>query len=219
MAFTGYLAAGSGGEILWQKTDGGSEAEVLVSEGTFEKHPTSFTPDGRTLVWAVGAGGERSAIRLQSVGQKDGAKIWASGNFDFPVVSPDGRWIAYEKHEGETIHVVLESFPEPGRRIQVTTTGGRRPVWTRDSTRVFYRDGDRFYFVRVEPGPAGGDPHVSAPELFAEVAGVRGFDVTPDGREIIAVWRPPDSGLQTQLKLATNWFAELERLAPSGSRK
>jgi serine/threonine protein kinase/Tol biopolymer transport system component len=217
VAFAGYPAAGSGGQIFWQKTDGGSEAELLVSEGTFEKHPASFTPDGRTLAWAVGVGDERSAIRLQSIGQKDGTKIWASGNFDFPVVSPDGRWIAYEKYEGETIHVVLESFPEPGRRIQVTTTGGRRPVWTRDSTRVFYRDGDRFYFVRVEAGPSG--PHVSAPELFAEVAGVRGFDVTPDGREIVAVWRPPDSGLQTQLKLATNWFAELERLAPKGSKK
>jgi len=213
VAFTGYPAAGSGMQIFWQKTDGGSEAELLVSEGTFEKHPASFTPDGRTLVWA-----ERAAIRLQSVGQKDGAKTWASGDLDFPVVSPDGRWIAYEKYEGETIHVVLDSFPEPGRRSQVTTTGGRRPVWTSDSTRVFYRDGDRFYFVRVEAG-TGGNPHVTAPELFAEVAGVRGFDVTPDGREIVAVWRPPDSGLQAQLKLATNWFDELERLAPSGVRK
>jgi hypothetical protein len=47
---------------------------------------------------------------------------------------------------------------------------------------------------------------------------VRGFDVTPDGREIIAIWRPPDSGIQTQLQLATNWFGELERLVPTGRR-
>ncbi|HVE66413.1 MAG TPA: hypothetical protein VNC59_07515, partial [Thermoanaerobaculia bacterium] len=218
VAFTGYPVAGSGMQIVRQKADGGSEAELLVSEGTSEKHPYSFTPDGRTLAWAE-LGGEQNAIRLAPVGQREEAKVWAKGELDMPALSPDGRSIAYESGEGGTLHVVVQSFPEPGRKIQVSTSGGRRPVWTRDSKRLFYRDGDRFYFVRVEAGPAGGDPHVSSPELFAEVAGVRGFDVTPDGREIIAVWRPPDSGIQTQLRLATNWFDELERLAPSGTRK
>ena len=218
VAFEGYPVVGSGMQIFWQKTDGGSEAELLVSEGTFEKHPGSFTPDGRTLAWTQVMGRENSAIRLQAVGQAAGGKVWAKGDFDMAAVSHDGRWIAYESGEGGAIHVVIQSFPQPGRKVQASTTGGRRPVWTRDSRRVFYRDGDRFYFVRVEAGP-GGDPQVSAPELFAEVAGVRGFDVTPDGREIVAVWRPPDSGIQTQLNLVTNWFDELERLAPSGTRK
>ena len=219
VAFEGFPAAGSGMQIFWQKIDGGSEAELLVSEGKFEKHPGSFTPDGRTLAWAEVMGRENSAIRLQPVGQTAGGKVWAKGDFDLPVVSPDGRWIAYETGDGGTIHVVLQSFPEPGKKIHASTTGGRRPVWTRDSKRVFYRDGDRFYFVRVRPGPAGGDPEVSSPQVFAEVSGVRGFDVAPDGSEIVAVWRPPDSGLQTQLQLATNWFDELERLVPSGTGK
>ena len=219
VAFMGYPREGSGVQIFWQKTDDGSEADLLVSEGTFEKHPGSFTPDGRTFAWTEPMGAESSAIRLQSVGQKDKAKIWAAGDFDSAAISPDGRWIAYESGEGGTIHVVLQSFPEPGKKMQVSTTGGRRPVWTRDSRRIFFRDGDRFYFVRVEPGASGGDPHVSQPQVFAEVPGVRGFDVTPDGREIVAIWRPPDSGIQTQLQLATNWFDELERLAPTGTRK
>ena len=218
VAFEGYPAVGSGMQIVWQKTDGGSEAELLVSEGTFEKHPGSFTPDGRTLAWTQVMGRETSAIRLQPVGQTAGGKVWAKGDFDMAAFSPDGRWIAYESGEGGAIHVVVQSFPEPGRKIQVSTTGGRRPVWTRDSRRIFYRDGDRFYFVRVEPGAAGGDPQVSSPELFAEVSGVRGFDVAPDGREIVAVWQPPGSGIQTQLQLATNWFGELQRLVPSRKR-
>ena len=218
VAFMGYPMGRSGIQIFWQKTDGGSEADLLVSEGTFEKHPGSFTPDGRTFAWTVALGPESSAIRLQSVGQKDKAKIWAAGDFDFAAISPDGRWIAYESGEGGTIHVVLQSFPEPGKKMQVSTTGGRRPVWTRDSRRIFFRDGDRFYFVRVEPGADDGDPHVSAPQVFAEVPGVRGFDVAPDGREIMAIWRPPDSGIQTQLQLATNWFRELERLVSSRKR-
>ena len=218
VAFEGFPVAESGMQIFWQKTDGGSEAELLVSEGTFEKHPGSFTPDGKTLAWTEVMGRENSAIRLQPVGQIAEGKVWAKGDFDLPTVSPDGRWIAYETGDGGTIHVVLQTFPDPGRKIQVSTTGGRRPVWTRDSRRLFYRDGDRFYFVRVEPGLSGGDPRVSSPEVFAEVSGVRGFDVSPDGREIIAVWRPPDSGIQTQLQLATNWFDELERLAPSRNR-
>jgi serine/threonine-protein kinase len=216
VAFMGYPRGRGGVQIFWQKTDGGSEADLLVSEGTFEKRPGSFTPDGRTFAWT--GVGESSAIRLQSIGEKDKARIWAAGDFQFAAISPNGRWIAYESGEGGTIHVVLQSFPEPGKRIQVSTTGGRRPVWTRDSRRIFFRDGDRFYFVRVDPGGSGGDPHVSAPQVFAEVPGVRGFDVTPDGREIIAIWRPPDSGIQTQLQLATNWFGELERLVPTGRR-
>jgi serine/threonine-protein kinase len=218
VAFEGYPAVGSGMQIFWQKTDGGSEAELLVSEGTFEKHPGSFTPDGRTLAWTEVMGREDSAIRLQPVGQTAGGKVWAKGDFDMAAVSPDGRWIAYDSGDSGTIQVVVQSFPDPGRKIQVSTTGGRRPVWTRDSKRVYFRDGDRFYFVRVDSGPGGRDPHVSSPELFAEVPSVRGFDVSPDGREIVAVWQPPGSGIQTELKLASNWFAELERLVPSGRR-
>jgi serine/threonine-protein kinase len=217
VAFTGYPVAGSALQILWQKADGGSEADLVVSEGTFEKHPYSFTPDGRTLAW-TDMRGENNAIRLSPVGRRGEAKVWAKGDFDMPAVSPDGRWIAYESGEGGTLHVVVQSFPEPGRKVQASTTGGRRPVWTRDSKRVYFRDGNRFYFVRVEAGQGGRDPHASSPELFAEVPGVRGFDVSPDGREIVAVWQSPGSGIQTELKLASNWFAELERLVPSGRR-
>lgn len=56
----------------------------------------------------------------------------------------------------------------------------------------------------------------SAPALFAEVPGMRGFDVTPDGGEVIAIVRPPGTGIIRHLTIVTNRFQELGRLVPRG---
>jgi Tol biopolymer transport system component len=46
--------------------------------------------------------------------------------------SPDGRWIAYEKNDSGRFEILVQSFPEPGGKWQVSTGGGVQPRWGAD---------------------------------------------------------------------------------------
>jgi serine/threonine-protein kinase len=214
LVFAGAMPGEAGWRIYWQRVDGSDEPEVLVG-GEEEKHPGSFTPDGSGLLYAGGEEDEWQ-IRLKPISGKGDPRLILKGSPDDPVVSPDGRLIAYESGETGVIEIFLRSFPGLEGKTQVSAGGGGRPRWSRDGRRLTYRSGDRFFSVAVSPGPKF---DVAAPELLFEVPGIRGYDVAPDGSGIFALWRPPDSGIQKEIKLVVNWFEELERLAPSGKKR
>lgn len=45
-------------------------------------------------------------------------------------LSRDQRWVVYESDETEHSELWVTSFPDGGRRWQVTTTGGQEAVWS-----------------------------------------------------------------------------------------
>jgi hypothetical protein len=82
--------------------------------------------------------------------------------------------------------VYVQSFPEPGSKLQVSTSGGEQPLWSHDGRRLFFRGGGSVQEVAFTPGPLAA---VSVPRtLFADrfenpQAGNHiGYDVLPDGR-------------------------------------
>ena len=54
-------------------------------------------------------------------------------------VSPDGRWLAYEANDSGSFEIYVRPFPDvaSGRR-QVSTGGGRQPLWARNGQELFY---------------------------------------------------------------------------------
>jgi serine/threonine-protein kinase len=68
-----------------------------------------------------------------------------------PQVSPDGKWLAYVSSENGRNEVYVQPFPPDGRRRwQVSTQGGRQPMWRADSRELFFVSDDRrFYAVSV----------------------------------------------------------------------
>jgi Tol biopolymer transport system component len=55
-----------------------------------------------------------------------------------PIVSPDGRWLAYVSDESGRDHVYVRPFRRAGGRKQVSVAGGRAPVWPRTSAEILY---------------------------------------------------------------------------------
>ena len=56
----------------------------------------------------------------------------------FPAVSPDGHWLAYVSNESGRRQVYVQPFPALDRKWQISTDGGRWPVWARDGRELFY---------------------------------------------------------------------------------
>jgi serine/threonine-protein kinase len=192
-----------------QSADGSAEPEPLPTEGPFEKHPGSMTPDGRSLLFSLREGSAPGLALLEIGGTTPARPILVGKQSeDMPALSPDGRWLAYDSAESGRWEVYLRRYPDMGGRLQVSTAGGRYPRWTRDGRSLFFMAGNRVYSARLE---AAASPRVAAPRLFAEIDGLSGFDVMPDGSEVVALARLPDSGFVRQLQLVVDWPAELAR--------
>jgi serine/threonine-protein kinase len=205
----GSSQGAAGWRLLWQLADGSAGPELLATEGPGEKHPGSVTPDGRSLLFAAyQPTGGFYLVDLEGTALP--RSLLASPRSDMPTLSPDGRWLAYDSAESGRWEVYVRSYPDMGGRQQVSTSGGRYPRFTRDARSLFYVAGSRVYSARFEPSPDP-RPRVAPPRLFAEIPGLRGFDVMPDGSEVVALVRLPDSGIVSQLQLVLDWPAEIDR--------
>ena len=58
--------------------------------------------------------------------------------------SPDGRWVAYQSNEsGSSFEIVVQAFPEPRGKWQVSTGGGVQPRWRADGKELYFIAPDR----------------------------------------------------------------------------
>jgi hypothetical protein len=138
-------------------------------------------------------------------------------------VAPDGRWLAYQSDESGRDQIYVRPFPNvSGGRWQVSTGGGRTPLWARTGRELFYRSADgAVMVVQVESGPVwrSSSPAQVLPARYYDGAGLTGrtFDLSPDGQRFLMI--KEGGGDQTttpqQIIVVQNWREELKRLVPT----
>jgi serine/threonine-protein kinase len=141
-------------------------------------------------------------------------------------VSPDGRWLAYQSNESGQFEVYVRPFPEvDGGRWQVSTGGGKKPLWARSSKELFYREpSGAVMSASVESGPTfrAGNPTklVEGGGYFAPLLELgRTYDVSPDGQRFLMIKVGGESdqtaALPPSIVIVQNWSEELKRLVPT----
>src|SRR5207249_3248871 len=102
-----------------------------------------------------------------------------------PDVSPDGRWLAYDSEESGVMEVWVRPFPgADDGRWQVSTSGGRQPVWSRDGRELFFLDREGFLTavsVGSSAGFAASSPRRLLQNRYPSPGFNRAYDVSPDG--------------------------------------
>ena len=188
--------------------------EVLI-EGERALSPSGFTPDGSGLLYdrVEEDPTRRDVWWLPSSGKRE-PRLLLGGPFakGDAVVSPDGRWVAFESPLSGRNETYLQPFPGPGPRQTVSIGGGESPLWARDGRELYYTTRDRLMAVSI---PATDELSIGAPELVFEgryrddVNANTPYDVTPDGRFLRVQQVEPDRPL-THIELVLGWNAELE---------
>jgi eukaryotic-like serine/threonine-protein kinase len=180
----------SGTFDLYQKTADGAKDEELLYKSSDGKGPTSWSSDGRflmyyslgqpTQVWVLAVSGPEDRAPLRAV---DSQFTSITGRF-----SPDGRWIAYVSNESGKNEVSVRAFDSAsaslGKPAIVTSGGGRTPLWRRDGKELFYiaPDGTAMaVVVKTGDGFQSGPPKA----LFKVPTGVLFWDVAPDGTRFL----------------------------------
>ena len=204
--------------VYWKSVEG-DNAEQQLTNSENNQTPGSFSPKDQQLaytdidlitggdIWVLGFDESRNRTEFRKTA------AFETG----PVISPVGRWLAYSSGESGQREIYVLPFPGPGgKKYQISTDGGSEPVWSRDGSQLFYRNGNKMMAVGVTTQP---DFTASTPRFLFEGqyefsdTGHAGYDVAPDGRFLMIQPLEPAQAA-TQINLVLHWFDELKRLAP-----
>ncbi len=205
-------------QIFWRAVDGTSPEEPVL-EDRMDKSPYAVSPDGVTLVYGRSqeSGTGRDVWLFPLASDENPSPVLESANIEFnAVISPDGKWLAYESNESGREEIYVQAFPSAERRQQISTAGGSEPVWAPSGRELFYRNANQMLAVEIETeeGLRAGRPHVLFEKEFEFTNNFRNYDISLDGKRFVMV-QTPDSTERGQLEIVFNWFEELERLVPT----
>ncbi len=130
---------------LFEKAADGQGEEKLLLKSDAQKIPCDWTRDGRTIVFmslAKETGWDICALPL-SGDRKPIPFLKTQFAEVLPVLSPDGRFLAYQSNESGRAEVYVQNFPGPGGKWQISTAGGSEPHWRADGKELYYRAPDQ----------------------------------------------------------------------------
>jgi Tol biopolymer transport system component len=196
---------------------GAGTPEPLVQSEVGYKYPVAWSPDGNYLVftqlgekglydlWVSPLGGGRTPVPY----------LRTPFNEDFAAFSPDGRWLAYDSDETGVSEIYVRSFPDPGEKYRVSTSGGTVVHWSSDGRElVFFSLNQYFngigpvYAVDVETAPrfTAGVPRL----LFTPRPDLSGLAAAADLSRFLATV-PAEGAPPTSITVTLNWQAALQR--------
>jgi serine/threonine-protein kinase len=200
-------------DLYRRASDASRPAEPLLTGG-FDHYTGSVSLDGRLFIFVLAAPGPGEIWTVPLQGKPVPTRYLANGfNLGHPVLSPDGRWMAYDSDESGRVEVYAQSFPDPSiKRWKISPVNGSEPMWTRGGRELVYRKGDSVMAVSVDldngrigqptalfAGPYPDNPGWTRP---------RSYDVSRDGERFLLTRLPADPP-RPRIVVVLNWFEEL----------
>jgi len=222
---------GNRSELRVVTTEGNAAPTTIAEFNSLGAYATSISADGAALIGSARSTAARAAtdifvLALDEVlargtpaTEADIAYLVQSEfNESHASFSPDGRWIAYVSDETGMGQVYVIPYPGPGRKIPVSTDGGRQPRWNPAGGELFYVSGNRMMSVAVDTTdgfglevPEGLFTHDALSQSSSANADAYQYDVSPDGQAFVLLAPFDVDAEPQQLRVIVNWTAELDR--------
>jgi hypothetical protein len=134
---------------LFRKDSRGSTDEQQVIEGANAQYANDWSRDGRFLIYQeIVPGTQRDlwVLPFTPEGKVRGnaqptAYLRTKCNEWNARFSPEPspRWVAYQSDETGRYEIYIQGFPEPRRKVQISTGGGQYPEWGQGGPRDLLR--------------------------------------------------------------------------------
>ena len=213
-----YVARQDGQSAFWWQPADGSGPPVKVATPPHNPWWADLSPDGHTAVFnslnvALSVGS--FDVETYSLDSSHAATQVAASPTALEAVarfSPDGKSIAYHSNESGRFEVYVRPFPAAGR-VQISTNGGSRGIWSGDGQHLFFREGTRLMSATLARDPV---LRVVSREALFTAPWVQDFDVTRDGNRFLMI----EEGTSTlHLVVSPNWITAMRQRIAAGSAK
>ena len=210
-----FFGATRSAGLFWHAADGTSPAERLASG-----LPTGVTPDGKYLLFSSAPGSRDVMLMTLDAAHTTVPLIQTPAQERNGVVSPHGRWVAYESDSSGRFEIYVRPFPNVSSgQWRISTAGGTRPLWAPNGDEIFFVAPDGAIMgapvTRGSTWQAGeATTVVEARYLTQGALSARTYDVSADGKRFLMV-KPLATDSVPQIVIVQNWFEELKRLVPT----
>jgi Tol biopolymer transport system component len=216
-----YGRSTSGTIHIYRKELNGKNPEPLLETNGVNESPRSVchdsrylaysregrTPQARSEVWILPLFGDRKPFPL------------VQSEFDSTeaAFSPDCKWLAFRSTDPGQPEVYVTSFPDGGRKYQVSTGGGVTPYWRADGKEMFFFDPQTANIMAVNVEESGGKLQLGTPHALFQAPGIGYrlgiFAASPDGQRFLVNGDPPTMSAVSAvpLTLVSNWLAQLKK--------
>jgi hypothetical protein len=204
------MSTTEGWSLVVQPAAGEGSAEVLLAVPDLWTYPVGWTADGRRLVLQEARENRKPKIGILDV-ESGGEPEWIfeqpGGLMEWVHLSPDNRWLSYASDRTGRWEVCLTSFPSAEATWQISTTGGRGPVWSVDGSSLYFRAGNGS-ITKLAIEARDGVPRVGKVETLFDVlvndaTGNGSYDVDAEGRIVVAALSEQEARLP--LTVVLNW--------------
>ena len=196
--------------VLWEAGRGDNPQPVELG---------GWSADGRILVGTQG--GHLWWLELAATPSRSDS-LWSRvgvfsgpGPEAAPVLSPDGRWVAFVAAAPGGTAVWVRPALGVGEPRQVSALpGATAPVWSRDGRELFFRHGRSLLVAPVDTTSAfslGVARVLFEADLALATSQTRDYDAAPDGQHFVMVSAPAPEVPAGQVRVLRHWPSTLRR--------
>lgn len=168
-----------------------SKAGPFSAAATWDRLPTSVSPDGHLLVFAEPhpmSGTDLWLFDVRTQARRPLVRTWSDETF--ARFSPDGNSVAYMSNLSGRWEVYVQSLAET-TPLRVSTGGGAWPSWSTDGATLYFTTDAATMAAAIATTPS----LTAAAPLIAQHHGARAS--------------------RAELRIVLDWFSELARVRPS----
>jgi serine/threonine protein kinase len=197
---------------LYRKQSSGAGEDELLYTSSENKRPTSWSRDGRYLLYAVSSRKSKTDLWVLPIEGAREPRAFLSTEFDERngQFSPDTHWVAFESDESGSVEIVVRPFPDSSKgKVVVSKGGGRSPRWRDDGRELYYLSADGSVMaVEVAAGPVF-QPGMTR-RLFQVSDYADSLDVTAGGKKFL-IGIPTADSVPTPFTVLMNWQTSLKK--------
>src|SRR6185503_18705708 len=205
--------AGDGHVHLYETAPSAAGDDQLLLSTDADDIPTSWSRDGKHILFMRFRNGARGSVWLLPVGEREAKQLLQSSAFDQAAAtfSPNGRFIAYTSDESGKFEVYVQPFPVSGEKWMISSGGGFLPLWRDDGKELFYVTADGRMMSAEIKSDGAFDSVVTKPLFQIDIKRAPGYPyaVTPDGSRFL-VNTSVEATNPAPMTLVLNWPATLK---------
>ena len=192
-------------DIFVKSVNGGTSEEPMFRSKELFKRTQSWSVDGKYVVYMELSPDTNADLFVITLADRTSRPYLRTPVPEtFGAISPDGRWMAYISAETTRREVYVQTFPTPGRKHRVSSTGASAVWWRQDGKQLMFVSEDNSELL-VADVLAGDEFTAGASRVVGRLPnGVSSLDATSDLQRILALVNE-GSNAGVSITVVQNW--------------